>query len=166
LLGFFLLAVVYVAIAIAYDTLLHNPVAFLLCYGLSFFISNAGANTTTYVIPSEAFPTKVRSPCLLAAVACVSTSYPHCWQVRATFHGISAASGKLGAVVGALGMAGLKDNPYNVFCVCSAIAVVGAILTFFCTDESRGKTLQEMHGSEEDGPEPGAEPYALMKTQA
>ena len=41
--------------------------------GLTFFVSNMGPNTTTFVLPSETFPT----------------------PIRATFHGISAACGKV-----------------------------------------------------------------------
>lgn len=47
----------------------------LLC--LANFFLNFGPNTTTFIVPGEAFPTRYRS----------------------TAHGISAASGKLGAVV-------------------------------------------------------------------
>lgn len=45
---------------------------------LRFFILNAGPNLTTYILPAEIFPTCVRASC----------------------HGISAASGKLGAFLG------------------------------------------------------------------
>jgi hypothetical protein len=45
--------------------------------GLTFFFSNFGPNTTTYVVPGEIFPTAIRATC----------------------HGLSAAAGKLGAIV-------------------------------------------------------------------
>jgi MFS transporter, PHS family, inorganic phosphate transporter len=51
------------------------------------FFQNFGPNTTTFVVPGEAFPTRYRS----------------------TAHGISAASGKLGAIVAQVGFARLKD---------------------------------------------------------
>ena len=44
------------------------------------FFQNFGPNTTTFIVPGEAFPTRYRS----------------------TAHGISAASGKLGAVIAQL----------------------------------------------------------------
>lgn len=47
----------------------------LLC--LANFFQNFGPNTTTFIVPGEVFPTRYRS----------------------TAHGISAASGKLGAVI-------------------------------------------------------------------
>lgn len=46
-------------------------------YGLTFFFSNFGPNATTFILPSEVFPTEIRARC----------------------HGISAAAGKLGMCV-------------------------------------------------------------------
>ena len=51
--------------------------AFIFLYCLANFFSNFGPNTTTFIVPGEVFPTRYRSTC----------------------HGISAASGKLGAIV-------------------------------------------------------------------
>lgn len=65
----------------------HSPKAFVFLYCLANFFQNFGPNTTTFVIPGEAFPTRYRS----------------------TAHGISAASGKLGAIVAQVGFAQLKD---------------------------------------------------------
>ena len=76
--GFILLAISYTVIGLVYSYLESRPGIFIALYGLTFFFCNAGPNTTTFVLPSETFPT----------------------ESRATCHGISAASGKLGAVVG------------------------------------------------------------------
>ncbi|KIK05301.1 hypothetical protein K443DRAFT_641836 [Laccaria amethystina LaAM-08-1] len=54
--------------------------AFIVCFALLQFFFNFGANTTTYCYPAEVFPTRF----------------------RATAHGISAASGKAGAIISAL----------------------------------------------------------------
>ena len=51
---------------------------FLLVYGISYFFTEFGPNVTTFVLPGELFPTRV----------------------RATGHGISAGIGKLGAFIG------------------------------------------------------------------
>ena len=51
---------------------------FIMLFGLSFFFVNFGPNTTTFLIPSEIYPT----------------------NIRATAHGLSAAIGKVGAFVG------------------------------------------------------------------
>ena len=61
--------------------------AFVLLYCLTNFFQNFGPNTTTFIIPGEIFPTRYRS----------------------TAHGISAASGKLGAIVAQVGFSQLKD---------------------------------------------------------
>jgi PHS family inorganic phosphate transporter-like MFS transporter len=61
--------------------------AFVFLYCLANFFQNFGPNTTTFIVPGEVFPTRYRS----------------------TAHGISAASGKLGAVVAQVGFARLKD---------------------------------------------------------
>jgi PHS family inorganic phosphate transporter-like MFS transporter len=50
-------------------------------YALCFFFANFGPNATTFIVPAELFPTKWRS----------------------TGHGIAAACGKLGAIVGGFG---------------------------------------------------------------
>ena len=54
---------------------------FVALYALCFFFANWGPNATTFVIPAELFPTKWKS----------------------TGHGISAAAGKAGAIIGAFG---------------------------------------------------------------
>jgi PHS family inorganic phosphate transporter-like MFS transporter len=56
-------------------------------YCLANFFQNFGPNVTTFVIPGEVFPTRYRS----------------------TAHGISAASGKLGAVVAQVGFARMQN---------------------------------------------------------
>ena len=61
--------------------------AFVFLYCLANFFQNFGPNTTTFVVPGEVFPTRYRS----------------------TAHGISAASGKLGAIIAQVGFAQLKD---------------------------------------------------------
>ena len=56
-----------------------NPRLFAILYGLTFFFSNFGPNSTTFIVPAELFPATFRS----------------------TSHGTSAAAGKAGAIVGA-----------------------------------------------------------------
>jgi len=68
--------------------LLKHHGSFTALYCLANFFQNFGPNTTTFVIPGEVFPTRYRS----------------------TAHGISAASGKLGAIVAQVGFQRLKDH--------------------------------------------------------
>lgn len=57
-----------------------SKTAFIVCFALLQFFFNFGANTTTYCYPAEVFPTRF----------------------RAFAHGISAACGKVGAIISAL----------------------------------------------------------------
>lgn len=76
--GFFMIAVTYGIIAWVPEVVDIIPL-FLAVFGLSFFFVNFGPNTTTFLIPSEIYPT----------------------SIRARAHGLSAAFGKIGAFVGA-----------------------------------------------------------------
>ncbi|THH05556.1 hypothetical protein EW146_g9874 [Bondarzewia mesenterica] len=57
-----------------------NTASFVVCFAFLQFFFNFGANATTYCYPAEVFPTRY----------------------RATAHGISAASGKAGAIISSL----------------------------------------------------------------
>ena len=73
-----------------YDKLTATPAAtkgFVVLYCFANYFQNFGPNVTTFVIPGEVFPTRYRS----------------------TAHGISAASGKLGAIVAQVGFSQLKN---------------------------------------------------------
>jgi len=79
LIGFFGEGLIFGFMAAYQSPLKQAPVVFLLMYALTFLFDNFGANTATFVIPAVIYPTEARSTC----------------------HGISAAAGKAGAVVGA-----------------------------------------------------------------
>lgn len=73
-----------------YDKLTATPAAtkgFVVLYCFANYFQNFGPNVTTFVIPGEIFPTRYRS----------------------TAHGISAASGKLGAIVAQVGFSQLVN---------------------------------------------------------
>ncbi|XP_024013340.1 probable inorganic phosphate transporter 1-6 isoform X2 [Eutrema salsugineum] len=69
-------------------TLPENRIGFIVLYSLTFFFCNFGPNATTFIVPAEIFPARLRSTC----------------------HGISAASGKAGAIVGSFGFAALGKS--------------------------------------------------------
>ena len=79
LLGFAATAIIFSIMAIFQDQLANIGRLYIMLYALTYFFDDFGANTTTFIIPTEVFPT----------------------EVRATCHGFSAAMGKLGAVIGA-----------------------------------------------------------------
>jgi PHS family inorganic phosphate transporter-like MFS transporter len=90
LMGFIILTVTFIVMGFAFDKLTSSAAgtkAFVFLYCLTNFFQNFGPNTTTFVVPGEAFPTRYRS----------------------TAHGISAASGKLGAIVSQVGFAQLRN---------------------------------------------------------
>ncbi|XP_028765506.1 inorganic phosphate transporter 1-4-like [Neltuma alba] len=142
--GFFFMTVFMFALAIPYDHWTHreNRMGFVVMYSLTFFFANFGPNSTTFVVPAEVFPARFRSTC----------------------HGISSASGKLGAIVGAFGFLYLAQSqdpsktdagyPPGIGVRNSLIALgVVSVLGFFCTflvPETRGRSLEEISGENED----------------
>lgn len=144
LMGFFFMTVFMFALAIPYDHWTHpgNHVGFVVIYSLTFFFANFGPNATTFVVPAEIFPARFRSTC----------------------HGISAASGKLGAIVGAFGFLYLAQNQdkakadagypagigvRNSLIVLGVVNFLGLLFTFL-VPESKGKSLEQMSGEIED----------------
>ncbi|KAK6937782.1 Major facilitator, sugar transporter-like [Dillenia turbinata] len=144
LMGFFFMTVFMFALAIPYDnwTRKENRIGFVIMYSLTFFFANFGPNATTFVVPAEIFPARFRSTC----------------------HGMSAASGKLGAMVGAFGFLYLSQNQdksktehgypagigmKNSLIVLSVINLLGLFFTFL-VPESKGKSLEEISGEQED----------------
>ncbi|KAJ2870238.1 hypothetical protein GGH93_005732 [Coemansia aciculifera] len=126
--GFTMLLILFCILGFAYHQILDKSVAaFIVLITLAQFFQNFGPNTTTFIIPSEAFPTRFRSTC----------------------HGISAASGKVGAVVAQLGFFHLKDRGgKNAFIpqliqIFALFMLIGLIFTWF-VPETKGKTLEEL----------------------
>ncbi|KAK4361649.1 hypothetical protein RND71_020601 [Anisodus tanguticus] len=137
LMGFFFMTVFMFAIAIPYHhwTLKENHIGFVVMYSLTFFFANFGPNATTFVVPAEIFPARLRSTC----------------------HGISAAAGKAGAIVGVYGFLYAAQNKdpsktdagypagigiKNSLIVLGCINALGMICTF-CVPEPKGKSLEE-----------------------
>lgn len=122
--GFAAMFVLYSCIGIFYTTLESYSTLFIILYGMTYFAANAGPNTTTYVMPTEVFPTKIRARC----------------------HGLSAAAGKLGALLGGAAMKPVLDSlgvGYTLL-ICGIISLVGLVLTIFCVKESRDVCLDEL----------------------
>ncbi|KAL0556653.1 hypothetical protein IC582_005167 [Cucumis melo] len=141
--GFFFMTVFMFAIAIPYHHWTGNHVGFVLMYGLTFFFANFGPNSTTFVVPAEIFPARFRSTC----------------------HGISAAAGKAGAIVGAFGFlyAAQSQDPSktdlgyppgigmrNSLIILGIVNVFGLLFSFL-VPESKGKSLEEMSKENEVG---------------
>ncbi|ORX75487.1 phosphate:H+ symporter [Basidiobolus meristosporus CBS 931.73] len=88
ILGFSMLTIILLILGVEYEALMANSIGlFIGLYIVGQLFFNFGPNTTTFVIPSEVFPTRFRS----------------------TGHGISAACGKLGAILATTTFGPLQD---------------------------------------------------------
>ncbi|EKD92240.1 MAG: hypothetical protein ACD_29C00103G0002, partial [uncultured bacterium] len=117
-LGFFMMALMYFLIAFI-PALEQNIILFIILFGVSFFFVNFGPNTTTFLIPSEIYPT----------------------SIRARAHGISAAVGKMGAFFGAFFLPFLLKHigVFHAMAMMAIIAVLG-ILTTVLLPEMKNKS--------------------------
>lgn len=147
LLGFGVMALAFLLVALFFGPLVQGYLwLFLTIYAMTFFFANMGPNTTTFVLPSEVFPTKF----------------------RASGHGISAASGKTGAAIATFFFSGIVlayGLPYMLYILAGA-SFLGFLITLILTPESAGRTLEDV--SREDELELVVErfrPYLLALTK-
>ncbi|KAK4231423.1 putative inorganic phosphate transporter PHO [Podospora fimiseda] len=127
--GFGILTVLFVVMGFAYDKLSSN--ALLAIFVLAQFFFNFGPNATTFIVPGECFPTRYRS----------------------TSHGISAAMGKIGSIIGQGAIAPLRTrgaypgnpNPWmdHVLKIYALFMLLG-IGTTAMIIETKRKTLEEL----------------------
>jgi MFS family permease len=124
LIGFFMMAVVFLLIGLV-TAATTVAIPFVLLFGRSYFFSEFGPNTTTFVFPSEIFPVRVRT----------------------TADGISAAAGKFGGFLGAFifpiflaSTLGLRGTEV----ITGAVCVVGFIVTLVLLPEPKGLTLEQI----------------------
>ncbi|GAB9472085.1 hypothetical protein Gpo141_00009277 [Globisporangium polare] len=112
--GFTAMTILFLCLAIFWDDLKKNAVLFIIVYGLALFFSNFGPNTSTFVMPTEMFPTQIRSTC----------------------HGFSAAMGKAGAAIGSFGFSiWVEHEGYGysgAFYTFAGITLISIPLTYFC----------------------------------
>ncbi|OAP59226.1 hypothetical protein AYL99_06524 [Fonsecaea erecta] len=121
---FYCSALVAVLYAIWAGVLNHSSTAGLVTlFTLSQLVLNMGPNCTTFLIPVEVFPTRVRG----------------------TAHGIAAASGKAGAMVTAFSFGSLTDaiGLPAVLGILSGIMALTALCTLLIP-ETKGRTLDEI----------------------
>jgi MFS transporter, PHS family, inorganic phosphate transporter len=137
--GFVLLTAIFVVIGFAYHVL--SGKALLALYVLAQFFFNFGPNATTFIVPGECYPTRYRS----------------------SAHGISAASGKIGAIIAQVLIGplrtrgagpGTSDSPWlnHVMQIYSAFMFAG-IFTSLLIPETKRKTLEQLAGEVEGTPE-------------
>ena len=98
---------------------------FLLLYGISYYFTQFGPNTTTFVYPAEIFPV----------------------DVRTTAHGVAAGAGKLGAFAGAFLFPDMLASSLGIRgaeIVAGVVATAGLLLTLFLLPEPRGRSLEDL----------------------
>ncbi len=124
LIGFTVMGGAYL-VAGAVPGIASSVVPFLLCYGISYFFAEFGPNTTTFVLPSELFPTGART----------------------TAHGTSAGVAKAGACIGVFAVPvliahlGLRGS----LLVSAGAAGFGLLFTLLLP-EPAGRALDEVSG--------------------
>ncbi|KAI6672427.1 hypothetical protein NL676_000333 [Syzygium grande] len=133
LIGFFMMSVFMFIIGINYADLRKpaNNKTFAILYALTFFFANFGPNSTTFVLPAELFPTRVRSTC----------------------HAMSAAAGKAGALVAAFGvqsytLSARTTRIKHAMMFLAFTNMLGFCCTFLLT-ETKGRSLEEISGEDE-----------------
>lgn len=142
------MVLVFGAMGLFYDWLVQQSILFVVIYGLTFFFSNFGPNSTTFIVPGEVFPA----------------------EIRATCHGLSSAAGKVGAILGMFHISQpcqkcctdastpgsslfapvAKLYGYQVvFYGCAAVSLMGLGLTFL-VPETKGMALTSHMAAAED----------------
>ena len=124
LLGFAVMAASFLALGVV-PVLTSVVGAFLAVFGLSYFFIEFGPNTTTFVLPSELFPTRLRT----------------------TGHGTAAGIGKLGAFIGVFLVPVLQSaiGLRGMLLVAGGASVAGYLLTRRLPEPS-GRSLEEVSG--------------------
>jgi PHS family inorganic phosphate transporter-like MFS transporter len=127
--GFIILTAIFCIIGFAYNKLGNHGL--LALYVLAQFFCNFGPNVTTFIYPGEIFPTRYRS----------------------TAHGMSAASGKIGAIIAQCVLGPLinhgcpahhKNCWLNHVMQIFALFMLLGIFTTLLLPETKRKTLEEL----------------------
>lgn len=127
--GFAILTILFIVMGFAYNHISSNGL--LAIYVLAQFFFNFGPNSTTFIVPGECFPTRYRS----------------------TSHGISAAAGKIGSIIGQGAIAPIRyhgatsTNPSpwldHVIEIYALFMLLGCFSTLLIKETKR-KTLEEL----------------------
>ncbi|OQR86603.1 inorganic phosphate transporter [Achlya hypogyna] len=99
---------------LAFMTVIFLRALYLVLFGLTLFFSNFGPNMSTFVMPTEMYPTAIKSSC----------------------HGFSAAMGKAGAAIGSYGFAHWVKAPgfgyVGTWYTFAGICLLALVLTVYC----------------------------------
>lgn len=119
--GFGMMAILFLFCGIFYDTLSTTQIqVFQFLYFFSSYWNQFGPNATTWLVAGEVFPT----------------------DVRAFFHGISAAFGKAGAIAASLIFSRISTQ--DTFYTSAGAGLAGVILTWLFLPDTTGLDLGEI----------------------
>ena len=125
MLGFFVMSFCYFGIGVIHTAQTILPL-FIALFGLSFLFVNFGPNSTTFLIPSEIFPT----------------------NIRALGHGISAAIGKIGAFVGTFFLPILlKHVGLSLTMELVGLLSLMGVFTTLLVPEMKGRSLESIENN-------------------
>jgi MFS transporter, PHS family, inorganic phosphate transporter len=133
MLGFGMMALMFLLIGVIPGATT-TAATFIILYGVSYFFTEFGPNTTTFVYPAELFPV----------------------EVRTTGHGISAGAGKMGAFLGAFLFPDFLASSLGIRgaeIIAAAVAAAGLLLTIALLPEPKGKSLEELSAVTYSAPE-------------
>lgn len=121
--GFMMLFVLFLIAAVAYEPLTDSKAGvkgFMAIYFLIGFFNQLGSNTTTFLLAGESYPA----------------------SIRATAHGLSAASGKTGALIPTVvyNYVGSRTK----FWLGMSLAIVGWVVTLIFVPDTSGLDLREL----------------------
>ncbi len=146
IIGFSVMAAAFAVLGI-FAHLTQMVVPFLMIFGISYFFIQFGPNMTTFVLPSEIFPTNMRT----------------------TGHGIAAGLGKLGAFIGVFLVPALQKSIglRGMLLVAAGAAVGGMLLTLPLPEPSQ-RSLEDLADPQPDlvTLSTAAQPVALDPTPA
>jgi MFS family permease len=121
LVGFGMLGILFLMCGVFYNTLVTDQIhVFQFLYFFSSYWGQFGPNSTTWLVPGEVFPT----------------------DVRAFFHGISAAVGKIGAIVAAQVFSSVSTQA--TFYASAGCGFFGMALTWLFLPDTTGLDLSEI----------------------
>jgi MFS transporter, PHS family, inorganic phosphate transporter len=124
IMGFAMMGLMFLLIGLI-PAVTANAWPFIILYGISYFFTEFGPNTTTFIYPAEVFPV----------------------EVRTTGHGISAGMGKMGAFAGAYLFPDMLASSWGIrgaMIVAGIVSVAGLLLTVALLPETKGKSLEEL----------------------